>query len=325
MILYVQEQGAVLQRRGDNIEIRQKGDLLYRAPIIGISRVVVIGYIQVTTQAIHVLARQGIDVVYLTANQRNVCTMYSNKTDNVFLRLAQMQRFEDKAYRLQFAKQIADGKLMRQKEVICAHKWNSSFDWRNQINNIMELQSSLPKRETLEEVRGVEGSASRAYFACFAEMLTKLSFGGRTRRPAKDEVNALLNLGYTMLCNECTALLDACGLDSAIGFMHGVVYGRKSLALDFMEVFRADVVDRLVLRLVNWGMIGQADFKKDEKIGYRLNPEGFKTFITQYERHMEHKPHNESQSLREVIKEETQRLRYAVLNGTLFQPWDGDV
>ena len=60
----------------------------------------------------------------------------------------------------------------------------------------------------------------------------ELAFEVRTRRPPKDPVNAVLSLGYTLLTNEILALLIAHGFNPYIGFLHGIEYGRPSLALD---------------------------------------------------------------------------------------------
>lgn len=174
---------------------------------------------------------------------------------------------------------------------------------------------SIPDRPDVNALRGIEGIATRSYFECFGQMVTNLAFHGRSRRPAQDESNALLNLGYAFLCNECVVALEACGLDTCLGLMHGVVYGRKSLALDLMELFRVDVVDRLVLRLANWGMIAATDFTTDKEIGYRLGDGGFRVFVEQYEKHME----DDSTQLRSKIRSAAQQLRDAVLSGNHFE------
>ena len=319
MIVYVQEKGAVVQKRAEGIEVRKQGALLYRIPLIGLERLVVIGMVQVTTQALYILSAQGIDVVYLNANGRIKCTIASTKSDNVFLRLAQYQRATDAAYRLQFAKGIVYAKISSQLRMIRSQKWQESFDWQSVCSELETLRASVEERDTLDALRGVEGIASRMYFNCFAQRMTKLPFGGRSRRPAKDEANALLNLGYTLLTNECVSLLDACGFDCGLGFIHGVVYGRQSLALDIIEPFRADVVDRLTLRLCNLGMLTAQSFTADPVTGYRLTPEGFRLFLEQYEKHMTEK----DMPLRSALHAEMSKLRHALMEGITYRAWEG--
>lgn len=124
----------------------------------------------------------------------------------------------------------------------------------------------------------------------------------------------MLNLGYAFLRNECLALLEAQGLDVSLGFLHGVRYGRESLALDVMEPFRSPVVDHLVARLVNLGMIREEHFLSDSKIGFRLNPDGFRIFLEQYETQM---TTNDS-ARRERLRTEIVSIRHAILEGTPY-------
>ncbi len=49
----------------------------------------------------------------------------------------------------------------------------------------------------------------------------------------------------------CTAALESVGLDPYIGFLHTDRPGRRSLALDLVEEFRAPLCDRFVLTLIN--------------------------------------------------------------------------
>ena len=53
-------------------------------------------------------------------------------------------------------------------------------------------------------------------------------------------IDALLNLGYTLLSVEIAGRLEASGFDPRIGYYHGIRYGRQSLALDLLESHRVD-------------------------------------------------------------------------------------
>ena len=308
MILYVQEQGAVVQKRQEGLEVRKQGELLYRVPLVGLERLVIMGLAQVTTQALHQLSAKGIDVWYMTRTGKISFALRSPKSDNVFLRLAQAKCFFDKEYTLAFARRIVYAKISRQIAFVKEHKFADAFDWRSRVEAMASLRAHLEEQTAMDGIRGIEGNAGRIYFECFGAMLTKLPFGGRSRRPALDEVNALLNLGYAFLCNECAAALEICGLDPSLGFLHGVVYGLQSLALDFMELYRADVTDRLAVRLVNWGMLGAQSFQVDRQIGFRLTAEGFRTFLEQYEKYM-----TGDAGWRAEIRSSANVLRHAIL------------
>ena len=55
---------------------------------------------------------------------------------------------------------------------------------------------------------------------------------------------ALLSFGYVLLGNLLAGMVEARGLDPAIGFFHELQPGKASLALDLLEELRHPLVDR---------------------------------------------------------------------------------
>ena len=156
-------------------------------------------------------------------------------------------------------------------------------------------------------------------------MLASVGFPGRKRRPATDPANSLLSLGYVMVGNELGSLLEARGFDPAIGFLHGVRYGRKSLALDIVEPFRQPVVDRLTLRLLNLGQLKPGDFEGGEQ-GLRLHPEALKRYFELYDEQLRSPSEGEgSPTWRDRLKHQVDVLREMVMAGepAPFYQWPG--
>jgi CRISPR-associated protein Cas1 len=85
---------------------------------------------------------------------------------------------------------------------------------------------------------------------------------GRTRRPPRDRINALLSFLYALLRSECESALDGIGLDPHVGYLHALRPGRPALALDLMEEFRPVLADRLALTLVNRRQITADGFRE---------------------------------------------------------------
>lgn len=65
-VLYIKEQGAMLQKRSERIVVTKAGKTLLEIPVINIENIAVIGNVQVTAQALHMLLENGIDVNYFT-------------------------------------------------------------------------------------------------------------------------------------------------------------------------------------------------------------------------------------------------------------------
>jgi len=61
--------------------------------------------------------------------------------------------------------------------------------------------------------------------------------------------NAALNYGYSILEKFCWSALENAGLELYAGLLHVDRPGKPSLVLDFMEEYRAWVVDRNIIKL----------------------------------------------------------------------------
>lgn len=168
---------------------------------------------------------------------------------------------------------------------------------------------------------GVEGGASAAYFRALGQMFLKdLKFEKRTKRPPKDPVNALLSFGYSLITNEIHGLLVGHGFDPFIGFLHGLSYGRPSLALDLVEEFRQPVVDRFTLRLVNRGIIKKEDFTAREG-GIYLTDHARKTFFVQYDKQINQKSGTPALSVRDHFKHQIRQLSKSMQTRSAYKPY----
>lgn len=128
---------------------------------------------------------------------------------------------------------------------------------------------------------GIEGHAAELYFSVFANLVLpgEFAFSGRTRRPPRDSVNALLSFAYALLASDCKSAAEAVGLDSAVGLYHKDRSGRPGLALDLMEELRAPVADRLVLSLLNRRQLKPTDFQYDAEGGVRMTDDVRRTVL----------------------------------------------
>lgn len=137
------------------------------------------------------------------------------------------------------------------------------------------------------ELIGFEGMASNIYFNVLPCLILNqkesFPFNGRSRRPPRDAVNAMLSLAYTLIANDIAAALETVGLDPYVGFLHSLRPGRTSLALDMMEEFRAYLGDRFVLSLINKRQITPKDFLHQGDYGVVLTDNGRKTFLTAWQ------------------------------------------
>ena len=137
-------------------------------------------------------------------------------------------------------------------------------------------------------VESTTSTAGRAYFGAFAGLITRgddeFRFGGRTRRPPLDPVNAMLSFAYAILAHDTRSACEAVGLDPQVGFLHRDRPGRPGLALDLMEELRAPVADRAVLTVINRRQVSRGDFEIMPGGGVRMGDAARKALLTTYQK-----------------------------------------
>jgi CRISPR-associated protein Cas1 len=283
--LHVVQQGAQLHRVGERLRVTHDGLVLRDIRTDGLEGVVVYGAVQVTTQALGLLVDRGVWLSLHTRTGRFRGRVVPPEPRLHRLRRAHWQRATDEPWVNAFSRNCVRGKVLGMLATVEALARNRpGIDVASCRALLRAALTRAAVARSRDELRGIEGAASRAYFETLRALNADLELGPRARRPARDPVNALLNLGYTFITNELAGLLEACGLDATLGFYHEDDPGRPSLACDWVEEFRHPCIDRLVLTLLNKRMIGATDFEPlDERRGLRLRPDGLRTFIAAYE------------------------------------------
>ena len=323
-VLYVKEQGSLVQKRGERLVVTKHTNTLLDIPIIQVENITLIGNVQVTAQALHMLMERGIDVSHFSYSGAYLGHTASDASKNIFLRFEQYGYYLDMEKRLHMAKVIVENKARNQMALIKEHRWNGTdYQWKRDVAQMEKYLERLWQKKTPNEVLGVEGVCSNIYFSAFGKMLKcDFTFTGRNRRPPKDPVNVMISLAYTFLTKEVCNALDSESFETYLGFLHGIRYGRKSLALDVIEEFRQSVVDRLIILMFNKRMIGKFDFEFSEDGRVILNEDGFPKFCREYEKWMSGKNVAAGEgSFRIKIREQVALLKKAIVSGTEYKPY----
>jgi len=123
---------------------------------------------------------------------------------------------------------------------------------RNQLADYYHQLQQVPVDNVANaaaSIRGHEGAASRLYFNTLSQLLPPgYQFDGRSRRPAEDLFNALLNYGYGILYRQVETQLIAAGIHPYAGFHHGLEKKQKAMVFDILEAYRP-WVDSVVFML----------------------------------------------------------------------------
>ncbi|TRZ56879.1 MAG: type I-C CRISPR-associated endonuclease Cas1 [Rhodocyclaceae bacterium] len=290
--LYVTTPLSYLHLDNDTVRIEVERETKLRVPLHHLGGIVVFGNVLVSPALIHRLADNGQSLVLLDGNGRFKARLEGSVSGNILLRCAQHDKASDAAFALEVARACIAGKLRNSRQVLLrgAREAKDAGDasvLSRGADDLAAALRALPGAADLDVVRGIEGEAARQYFGCLtfivrADAREDFSLDGRTRRPPRDRMNALLSFLYAMLMNDCRSALESVGLDPQLGFLHAVRPGRAALALDLMEEFRHQA-DRLALTLVNRGQVQAGDFTLHEGGGVTLAEQGRKAVVVAWQ------------------------------------------
>lgn len=291
--LYLTTPDSYLRLDNQTLAIEQDRELKLRVPLHHLHAVVCFGHIQLSTPLMHTLAERGIALVLLDDHGRFQARLEGPTAGNVLLRRAQHLASADSERSLALARAFIAGKVRNARSLLLrgAREAKSEADaapLTRQAQNLAASLRALPGSTTLDALRGIEGEAAREHFVGLSLLVrpdARAHFSmhdGRSRRPPRDRLNALLSFLYSLWMNDCRSALEAVGLDPQIGFLHALRRGRAALALDLMEEYRP-LADRLALTLINRQQLRALDFIEREGGAVSLRPNARKGVLVAFQ------------------------------------------
>jgi len=182
-------------------------------------------------------------------------------------------------------------------------------------NSLASLDLELTNlEESRSLIMGFEGAAGRAYFFCISRLMPeKYRFKGRSKRPALNPFNAVLNYCYGVLYSRVEKACIIAGLDPFVGFMHTDNYNKKSLVFDLIEPFRI-FADQVAVYFFTGKKAKDQYFDIQEK-ACSLNEKGKPHVIEALNKHLEEKVRYRRRNVKRkhMISHEAHRLANILL------------
>ena len=226
----------------------------------------VIGPFSLTSGLAERLRKYKISIIFFKYSFRPYLTILNGVDGNTELRRIQYS-FENS---LLVAQKIIENKIKNQ--IIAIRKKRDTND-NNTLNLMHEYLIKIPNCQSIQEIMGYEGNASRIYFKAIFD---QVEWHGRIPRVKMDVTNFLLDVGYTLLFSLIEATATLFGFDLYVGNLHQEFYQRKSLICDLIEPFRP-IVDYTIRKMHNFGAIKSDDFEKYHGM-YRLKYNASKNY-----------------------------------------------
>ncbi len=315
--------GTYITKEGDCFLIKmqdKKQSISYKK----VSQIMITTAASISTDAIKMAVDNNIDILFLDKYGNPYGRIWHTKLGStVMIRRNQLlYSFDERG--LNLAKEWITKKFTNQIDFFQKlHKYREGKgDYI--LKSIESLKQSIEKINNLEgtidekrnTIMGIEGSCGKVYFNALNKVMPqKYKFKGRSRMPAKDPFNAMLNYGYGVLYSMVEKACIIAGLDPYVGFIHADNYNKKSLVFDIIEMFRT-YNDKVVVYQFTQKKVNDSYF--DEiKNGFTLNDEGKKFFIENFNKYFEKtiRYNNRNIKLRDTIQFECHKIAQSLIKG----------
>ncbi len=287
-ILYVGRDGARVRVKAGRVLVDAPGSLpATSVPKNSVTRIVLSGNVGLSAGARSWAMRSGVDVVCLSRRGSYQGTLIrANRGAHASQILAQVALVGDRERRVRLAASLIGAKIRGQIHVLTRiARRDEAVHVADTTAHMHAWRRSLTDARTLDEIMGIEGACSNAYFdALSACVPADVTFDGRSRRPPRDLPNAALSYGYAILLSEYVGALHAAELEPSLGIAHAPTDKRPSLALDLMEQFRPLLVDQTVMALLRTRKLRpEHGVVEAEAGGVWLGSEGKKILVDAYQ------------------------------------------
>ena len=240
--------------------------------------------------------------------------------------LTQLEAYYDEARRLELARKFVLGSIHNLRLNIRYYRRREDRGFTQALDRIDALEDRIKACGEYKNLLLLEAQARNVYYGCYDGFINNpdFSFVSRSRRPPRNEVNAMISFGNTLLYSHLATEIGKTALDVRVGFLHATNARLESLNLDVAELFRPLIVDRTVFALVNRRQLRPAlHFQTMDNGGVYLTAEGKRLFLTEYydKLHARVKVDGVSRSYAEIMREEVRKLVRHFRLGEPYKPF----
>ena len=293
MQLVINSAGTYITQKDNLFRLKNK-DKRFDVSPLKIESIVISNQAMITTQAIIAALENNIDIIFLDGYGNPIGRVWFAKMGSTALiRRKQLKIAEDEKG-LELVTDMIRQKIKNQADFLKKLMYSRPGKENLFESPIKIIDSAISglfmNGRTIEDARnsimGFEGTASRAYFQCLSKLMPeKYIFKGRSRRPAKDPFNAVLNYCYGILYSKIEKACILAGLDPYVGFLHTDNYNKKSMVFDLIEPFRI-YADQTAVYLFTGKQIKDEYFHMADN-AVSLNDKGKPLVINAINTHME--------------------------------------
>jgi CRISPR-associated endonuclease Cas1 len=264
--LVISAMGCFVGLTNQGITVKQNGNVIAKRPVGSLSHITITGKgISLSSNLIDYCLGNKITIDFFSYSGGHLGSILSDKYMENTLWAKQAQCSEER--RMCLARSIIEAKLKNQFGLVkYFHKYHKHCEEGlvaqfNELAATHELFRKFVKEADVTEDKfvtdlvGHESQGAVKYWSYIREMLKddEVQFEKREHKGATDLVNCMLNYGYAILYTRVWQALLGAKLNPYDSIIHVRQMGKPTFVYDVVEVFRSQVVDRVVISLVQKG------------------------------------------------------------------------
>ena len=321
MQLVVNSPGTFITQKDECFRLKQKERVFDISPL-KVESIVISNQAMISTRAIAQALENNIDIIFLDSYGDPLGRVWFSKMGSTALIRRKQLEAAAEALGLHLVIEMIQQKMENQirflKRLMHARPGKQEL-FSPAISIIDRTLSDLdlkeaPLEESRNRIMGLEGTAGRSYFQCLSKTLPeRYQFAGRSRRPARDPFNAVLNYCYGILYSLVEKACILSGLDPYVGFLHTDNYNKKSMVFDLIEPFRIFAEQTAVYLFTGKKM--KSEYFDAGAQAVSLNTKGKPVVVEAMNKHMDETVLYRRKNVRRrhIIQHETHRLANILL------------
>lgn len=285
------------------------------------------GSVTVAPAALRTITKEGIRIAYMDEYGDLMGTYVPaahGKAADVFLK--QCLLYQDVALRLDTARRFEIAGIHNMRENLRYYLRRGKDALAEHVQQLSACSKDANEGKSVDDLMLVEARARKCYYEGFSLVVggTGFEFEQRTKRPPRDPCNALISFGNTVLYNIMLQMIWKTSLDPKIGVVHATNRRNYSLNLDFADLFKPMVVDRVIFSMINRREIKPDDhFCTTDSGGVLLNAEGKRIFLDRLEQKLDSRASGKGAptTYRQIMFKEVSVFQKLVREGETYKPY----
>lgn len=255
IIICFATEGQRISFKNDNLIIKDVEDkIILQATCHRIFSLWIVGSTTITSGVLQ-RSKKFAFSIYMLSYSHRLYGLWGSATDGNFLLRRKQYEYEG----LEIARHLVKNKMANQKQLISTIR-KKDWEQKEAIERLEDYLMQAAVAESLKQLLGIEGIASRIYFSSWFK---DMGWKGRKPRAKMDILNTTMDIGYTYLFNIIECMLNLYGFDLYQGVYHQSFYQRKSLVCDLVEPFRC-IVDKQIRKAYNLKQLQAKDFREQK-------------------------------------------------------------